>query len=197
MNSTLSPDHKLRRRYEPQRPDLAGAKSTWHPGAPTSKLTTATQSRDEGGASEMLFTEGWQRRGSAPRDDASPPRSLSNGEQFRRAGPGFPSSAAMDTFPPTRWIPGSLHRGPGRRYADGHSRRHTALGFLPGGVDDGQARKYQWWDGARIVVYEERVVGGRSVFIPRDADTRDASSRRGERISPRKSPGLLPSRWTG
>jgi hypothetical protein len=63
MNSTLSPNHTPRRRYEPQRPDLADAKGTWHPGAPTSKLTTATQSRDEGGASEVLFTEGWQRRG--------------------------------------------------------------------------------------------------------------------------------------
>jgi hypothetical protein len=33
--------------------------------------------------------------------------------------------------------------------------------------------------GADSGEHEERVVGGRSVFIPRDADTRDASSRRG------------------
>jgi hypothetical protein len=91
----------------------------------------ATQSSDEGGASEVIFTGGWQRRGSVPRDGASPPRSLSNGEQFRRAGPGFPSSPATATLLPTRWIPGSPHGGPGRRFAEGHSRRHTALGFSP------------------------------------------------------------------
>jgi hypothetical protein len=57
----------------------------------------ATQFRDEGGASEVLFTEGWQRRGGVPRDVASPPRNLGHGEQFRRAGPGFPSRAATAT----------------------------------------------------------------------------------------------------
>jgi hypothetical protein len=105
------------------------------PGAPTPKLTTATQFRNEGGASEVLFTEGWQRRGGVPRDVASPPRNLSHDEQFRRAGPGFPSRAATATFLPTRWIPGSLHRGPGRRYADGCSRRC----FCPFG--DGELRE--------------------------------------------------------
>jgi hypothetical protein len=37
-------------------------------------------------------------------------------------------------------------------------RRHPALGFLPGGVDDGQARNYLWWGGADSGEHEERVV---------------------------------------
>jgi hypothetical protein len=45
-SSSLTPRRAsaaTRRRNEFWRPDLAGAKRTWHPGAPISKLTTATQ----------------------------------------------------------------------------------------------------------------------------------------------------------
>jgi hypothetical protein len=65
--------------------------------------------------------------------------------------------------------------GRGPRHLGRHRIGREELGSLQ---QTGAELSMVGW-GADSGEHEERVVGGRSVFIPRDADTRDASSRRG------------------